>query len=417
MTKVASGYGPDHRVNIVKKIKVDGAWNFYPAVVESNGKLKDKVRIKGTVEVHPEGAYYLQWREGKSRFREPVPDRTDVLDLARRKYLEIEAAKAGVLIAETPEQAPPGITLADAAADYLEDIKPPQREKKTYVAYKYCMEQFVATCKKRYVSEVQREDLLEFIRYQYKIGCAPRTAYNRVNILVTFLKLHGITRLLKKFDWPAFVDSIRVIYEPEELSVLFAACNPLEHLLFSTYLLSGFREKEMRYLTWTDVDFRRSVLRVTSKAVWDFRPKDKEEREVPVPASLIAALQRHQNNQVPNPYQLVFPTKSGFPDTNHELKLKCIARRAGLNCGMCISRHGNRCSDGPYCSKYFLHKFRHTFATRNLQEGVCDIRTLQLWLGHSDLASTMVYLKAVRSKDVLHKINSSVLAEYAPQAE
>jgi hypothetical protein len=103
MTKVASGYGPDHRVNIVKKIKVDGAWNFYPAVVESNGKLKDKVRIKGTVEVHPEGAYYLQWREGKSRFREPVPDRTDVLDLARRKYLEIEAAKAGVLIAETPE--------------------------------------------------------------------------------------------------------------------------------------------------------------------------------------------------------------------------------------------------------------------------------------------------------------------------
>jgi hypothetical protein len=115
MTKVASGYGPDHRVNIVKKIKVDGAWNFYPAVVESNGKLKDKVRIKGTVEVDPEGAYYLQWREGKSRLREPVPDRTDVLDLARRKYLEIEAAKAGVLIAEIPEQASPGIMLADAA--------------------------------------------------------------------------------------------------------------------------------------------------------------------------------------------------------------------------------------------------------------------------------------------------------------
>ena len=57
MPKVASGYGPDHRVNIVKKVKVDGAWNFYPAVVESNGKLKDKVRIKGTVEVHPEGVY------------------------------------------------------------------------------------------------------------------------------------------------------------------------------------------------------------------------------------------------------------------------------------------------------------------------------------------------------------------------
>jgi hypothetical protein len=52
MAKVVSSYGPTQRVNILKKIKVDGAWNFYPAVVESNGKLKDKVRIKGTVEVN-----------------------------------------------------------------------------------------------------------------------------------------------------------------------------------------------------------------------------------------------------------------------------------------------------------------------------------------------------------------------------
>jgi hypothetical protein len=118
MAKVVSSYGPTQRVNILKKIKVDGAWNFYPAVVESNGKLKDKVRIKGAVEVHPEGTYYLEWREGKSRSREPVPDKADVLDWARRKFLELQAAKAGVLIAETPEQASPGITLTDAAADY-----------------------------------------------------------------------------------------------------------------------------------------------------------------------------------------------------------------------------------------------------------------------------------------------------------
>ena len=39
MAKVVSSYGPSQRVNIVKKVKVDGAWNFYPAVVESNGKL------------------------------------------------------------------------------------------------------------------------------------------------------------------------------------------------------------------------------------------------------------------------------------------------------------------------------------------------------------------------------------------
>jgi len=53
--KFNPGYGSAGRVNILKKVKVDGAWCLYPAVVESDGKLKDKVRVMGAVEVHPEG--------------------------------------------------------------------------------------------------------------------------------------------------------------------------------------------------------------------------------------------------------------------------------------------------------------------------------------------------------------------------
>jgi hypothetical protein len=48
-----------------------------------------------------------------------------------------------------------------------------------------------------------------------------------------------------------------------------------------------------------------------------------------------------------------------------------------------------------------------------LQDHICDIRTLQLWLGHNDLASTMVYLKAVRNKDVAARVNGSELAAFA----
>ncbi|HEY4047549.1 MAG TPA: site-specific integrase, partial [Acidobacteriaceae bacterium] len=415
MPKRNFGYGPSGRVNILKKVKVGDAWSLYPAVVESNGKLKDKVRIKGIVEVHPEGQYFIEWWEAGKRRREQIVDRLEVLERARRKSLEMEGTRLGVpLVTATEKGEHGGATLRDAVADYLEDIRPPQREKKTYVAYKYCLEQFLATSKKRFVADVKREDLLEFIRHQYKSGCGARTAFNRANILVTFLKLNGVSGLLNKFDWPSFVDPIRPIYEPEELTALFNACRPAEHLLFSAYLLSGLRDKEMRYLTWPDVDFRRNVLRVTSKPMWDFRPKDKEEREVPVPGGLIAAFKQFQQTQPLNSHRLVFPTLAGLPDTNHELKLKWLARRAGLNCGTCISRHGNKCSRGPYCSKFFLHKFRHTFATRHLQDGTCDIRTLQTWLGHSDLASTMVYLKAARNKDLLQRINASGLAEFAP---
>lgn len=34
------------------------------------------------------------------------------------------------------------LSEADAVADYLKEIEPPQRERKTYIAYKYCLELF-----------------------------------------------------------------------------------------------------------------------------------------------------------------------------------------------------------------------------------------------------------------------------------
>ncbi len=76
--------------------------------------------------------------------------------------------------------------------------------------------------------------------------------------------------------------------------------------------------------------------------------------------------------------------------------VKRVAERSKLNCGQCITKHGNKCSDGPHCRHFYLHKFRHTFATEHLRHGV-DIRILQIWMGYRDIKSTMVYLKGVQS--------------------
>jgi Site-specific recombinase XerD len=135
-----------------------------------------------------------------------------------------------------------------------------------------------------------------------------------------------------------------------------------------------------------------------------------------VPTLLLTALKEHKARQLgPNPHNLVFPTTQGRPDKKFENKLKRIARRAGLNCGRCESKYGNKCSEGPHCGKWFLHKFRHTFATSSLENGV-SIRTLQEWLGHSDLKSTMVYLKFVRRNDIQQLLDSSRMADLAAES-
>ena len=413
MPKSQNRKGYSCRVNILKYVKVADKWRFAPAQTQNNKLKLDWILLDGKPERHPEGSYYIEWYEKGIRRRLSVKDSGAVLEQARRKAIELDAGKAGIEIAEHGEGE--RIRVIDAVAAYLKEIEPPQREPKTYKAYKYCLELFAQNCRKTYLQDVTREDLLQFIRKLYELGCGPRTAYNRAVIASQLLKVNGISGLLHKRDWPKYVDPIRSIYEPEELSACFAACKENEKTLFLFYLLTGMRDKEVRHCTWRDVDFRNHVVRVTAKSQWAFKPKNKEEREIPVSASLIAELKAHKERQGTknNPGNLVFPTATGEPDKKHEWKLKRIAYQAGLNCGRCVSRHGNKCAEGEYCSNWFLHKFRHTFATRNLQDHVCDIRTLQLWLGHNDLASTMVYLKAVRNKDVAARINASELAAFA----
>jgi integrase-like protein len=56
-----------------------------------------------------------------------------------------------------------------------------------------------------------------------------------------------------------------------------------------------------------------------------------------------------------------------------------------------------------------------SIATTSLEHGV-SIRTLQEWLGHSDLESTMIYLKLVRRKDIHQVLDTSQMAGIAAES-
>jgi integrase/recombinase XerD len=59
------------RVNVLKKVRVNGSWKL-ASVLERNGKIvRDHVLISGNDEHHPEGGYYLEWYQEGKRRRKP----------------------------------------------------------------------------------------------------------------------------------------------------------------------------------------------------------------------------------------------------------------------------------------------------------------------------------------------------------
>ncbi len=150
--------------------------------------------------------------------------------------------------------------------------------------------------------------------------------------------------------------------------------------------MTGMREQEVMHCSWDDVNLRRCTVTVRYKPECGFSPKNYREREIPIPAKLCAALKRRAKKRARD-CGLVFPTSGCKPKMNFLDDLKAAAEQAKLK------------PEG-----FFLHKFRATFATWSLWAGV-DLRTVQQWLGHSDMESTMRYLKPSRSQQVREKVN------------
>jgi integrase len=126
----------------------------------------------------------------------------------------------------------------------------------------------------------------------------------------------------------------------------------------------------------------------------------------------------------PTPPHPKRPNYGGEKPNAHALEAcKEIAHRAGLNFGKCKSiarkaKEGqpqgdkpkvNRCISGPHCKKWYLHRWRPTFAT-NMLRSTLDIRSLQIMLGHKNIATTEKYLKDLRLADLRDKVEQSSLA-------
>ncbi len=113
---------------------------------------------------------------------------------------------------------------------------------------------------------------------------------------------------------------------------------------FLILALTGLREQELCWLTWEDLCLEAGREHLLVRAKPGFSPKDYEQREVPIPAELARLLRA-----LPRRSEWVFPNRRGEREGHLLRRLRAVARRAGVE-------------------RATLHKFRHTYATRLLEQ-------------------------------------------------
>ena len=361
------------------RITKNGRDSFCKPVYQSKGRLKPQyAMVDGEPEHHKEGVYYVRFGAdgGKQQFVLAGKDPYVALDKLEEKKRWLRDRERQV-VPKTPVNSKPEssrLSIDEAVEQYYKNLHSQGKDPKTIRAYKLAVEEFRKSCAKKFLSEIGRQDLIDFMGWLRKqppklrkdgtplkprrSGDPNRTYFNKVNNVVIFLSAYGINRLLKKSEYPKFAEKPVVYYEADQVKALYAAaCNDEERFTLDYFLKSGVRDGEAAHAEYGDV--KGGFLNIVDKPHLKWYPKHWHIRRIPIPQDLIAAIAERQRKN-PNS-KLIFPNGAGNPD-EHLLR---IVQRIAKNAG------------GEFHAD--LHTFRRTYAT--LFSGTTKIQTIQYLLG------------------------------------
>ncbi|MCU1251523.1 MAG: hypothetical protein JWQ49_4552 [Edaphobacter sp.] len=398
------------RVSLVRKCKTeDGSWKRFPVAMSANGRVKpDTVIADGAEQVYPVGHYELRSYSGSKLvwtvLTGGATEALAALKVARKRANAVAlAGDAGVQVVLDPKR----VALRDAAKKFSMAAFD-RGSKEASEIYERTLEEFLTGCNKTYADELTHDDILKFHGQMRKRGLSDRTVHNRHQALRSFILTLGFTveqvKAITGSRAPKFEKTMPEIYEPDELKTFFASLeSDYDILLFDLLLTTGLRERECMHLEWADISYTHKTLQVKSKPRYAHKIKDSEEREMPLTKDLVKQLQDYRKEHPEG--RLVFGKLGGMvdePDGHLLRRLKGLVKKAGLNCGECSTCVS---SEGVECGKWFLHKFRASYITALLRNGL-DLRSVMALSGHADLESVMRYLRPAGGVEVQKKVNA-----------
>lgn len=238
--------------------------------------------------------------------------------------------------------------------------------------------------------KVTPEDVETFVATKLASGSAQKSVLNYLGVL------HSVFDLAVRQGWAAVNPCEKLEAKPRtepSADIHFLDQDEIEALLqteqddelgrvlrvmYLTAAMTGLRQGELLALRWSDVDWSSSRVRVRRAFVRGEygTPKSKRSsRSVPLADRVAGELDRlFQRSDFQGDDDLVFAhPRLGHPIDRSKVRKRYIKAR-----------------DQAGIRKVSFHDLRHTFATQMAAAGV-PIRTLQEWLGHRDIKTTLIY--------------------------
>lgn len=264
--------------------------------------------------------------------------------------------------------------------EMIEKLKNKRYAQSTIRQYISMFEEFINYHRNVDLKELGPKEIDEFISYLVQ---ERRVSASYQNVSVNAIKFYfekvlGNPRNYYEIDRPRKAKKLPEILTRKEIVSMISSMTNLKHkfiliLLYST----GLRRGELLNLRVEDIDRE-------NMQIWVRSGKGKKDRYVQLGKNALKVLDEYIKLYNPEKYLLEGRREKYSTSSVVEI-IRSAARKAGID------------------KRITPHKFRHSYATHLLEDGV-DIRLIQELLGHESIKTTQIY-SHVTDRNIKNIIN------------
>jgi len=257
----------------------------------------------------------------------------------------------------------------------------------TFLSYKRDTTQFIAFLENNKIDLISSssDDLKKFVHFLYGLKLSAKSIARKISTIKTFFNYltdhFGITNHAKELIIPKLEKRLPTYLTQDEVSRLLAYSEKdrsdlgirnsmMIYLLYS----SGMRVSELVNIKISDIHFDTGFISIEGKGG--------KQRMLPLPQSMMSLLHQYLQTHTPS-FSNAQKSVYLFPIV-YGKKVKPLSRQS---CWIILKR---MCQQAGIKRAISPHQLRHSFATHMLEKGV-DLRSLQVLLGHEEIATVEVY--------------------------